>query len=273
MDSHDQQQLDHFTRLIWNFYEQNKRTFAWRETSDPYHIVVSEIMLQQTQTGRVVEKFESFTQKFPNWSALADATLHDVLAAWQGLGYNRRGKALHTIAQKVMHEYQGLLPQTVEELVTFPSIGPNTAGSICAFAFNKSTIFIETNIRTVYIYHFFHNQTNITDKQLLPLVEQTVDLKNPREWYYALMDYGVMLKKNTPNPSRKSAHHTTQSKFEGSDRQIRGLIIKTLTTRSKASFHDLVTFTQKEPQRIKKALDELQTEMLVKREKSFYSIA
>lgn len=272
MSTHNTEKLSAFSKLIWAFYASNKRSFAWRETSNPYHIVVSEIMLQQTQTSRVIEKYDAFIHTFPDWQTLAHASLHEVLGQWQGLGYNRRGKALHTIAQRVVAEYNGVLPDTPEALITFPSIGPNTAGSICAFAYNKPTLFIETNIRAVYIHHFFPHQTGVTDKELLPLLEQTVDRTNPREWYYALMDYGVMLKKNMPNPSRKSAHHTKQSKFEGSDRQIRGLIIKILTSQQKASFSDLVTFTQKEPDRVKKAIAELQLEKLIRKEKSFFLI-
>lgn len=260
-----QKKLTAFTNIIWNYYKENKRSFAWRQTTNPYNIVVSEIMLQQTQTSRVVEKYATFIETLPTWDALANARLKDVLSLWQGLGYNRRGKALHTIAQLVMKEYGGILPDSPELLVAFPGIGPNTAGSICAFAFNKPITFIETNVRAVYIHHFFKEKQNITDKELLPLIEQTIDFQSPREWYYALMDYGVMLKKNLPNPSRKSAHHTKQSKFEGSDRQIRGMIIKLLTNHSKLTFNDLVTFTQKEPQRVKKAVNELHNEELIRK--------
>lgn len=200
----------------------------WRETIDPYAIVVSEIMLQQTQTERVAKKYPEFLTIFPTFTILAQAPLADLLRTWQGMGYNRRAIALQKIAVRVMNEFDGILPSNPETLTTFPGIGPNTAGSICAFAFNVPTIFIETNIRSVFLHHFFPGKKNVHDRELLPLIKQTLDLKNPRDWYYALMDYGVYLKKLHPNPSRRSTHHTKQTKFEGSDRQIRGKILRVL---------------------------------------------
>jgi A/G-specific adenine glycosylase len=230
---------------------------------DPYRVVVSEIMLQQTQTYRVEPKYERFVLAFPTFELLAQATLRDVLTLWQGLGYNRRGMYLHQIAQKVMSEYKGQLPADPMALEAFPGIGKNTAGSICAFAFNMPVIFIETNIRSVFIHSFFKDQTEITDKQLYPLIEQTVDTNNPREWYYALMDYGVLLKRKLKNPSRRSAHHTTQSRFEGSDRQIRGMVLRYLTNVPRASLGNVVASTKKDPERVKKIIDQLCAEKLV----------
>jgi A/G-specific adenine glycosylase len=191
-------------------------------------VLVSEIMLQQTQTGRVTEKFLIFKEKFPNFLALSKASLEDVLKAWQGLGYNRRAIALKKIADIIINDYHGKLPDSIEILKTFPQIGHNTASSVAAFAFNKPTVFIETNIRRVFIYFFFHNRNNITDKVIIPIVEKTLDKTNPREWYYALMDYGVMLKKLYPDLNKKSAHYRKQSPFKGSNRQIRGELLKLL---------------------------------------------
>jgi A/G-specific adenine glycosylase len=191
-------------------------------------VLVSEIMLQQTQTGRVTEKFLIFKEKFPNFLALSKASLEDVLKAWQGLGYNRRAIALKKIADIIINDYHGKLPDSIEILKTFPQIGHNTASSVAAFAFNKPTVFIETNIRRVFIYFFFHNRNNITDKVIIPIIEKTLDKTNPREWYYALMDYGVMLKKLYPDLNKKSAHYRKQSPFKGSNRQIRGELLKLL---------------------------------------------
>lgn len=255
--------IHEFQNLIWNYYHTHKRTFAWRTTHDPYHIVVSEVMLQQTQTHRVVPKFEQFITAFPTLHHLAAAPFKDVLTCWQGLGYNRRCLALHTLAQEIMLNFQGSIPHDPAILVTLPAIGKNTAGSIAAFAFNKPTIFIETNIRTVFIHHFFPAHQAIHDRELLPLVEQALDHSNPREWYYALMDYGVMLKKNLPNPSRASAHHARQSKFEGSDRQIRGMILKLLTHHQQLSLPQLLALIEREPERIAKALGQLQQEKFI----------
>jgi A/G-specific adenine glycosylase len=256
--------LTYFKDVVWTYYNQHKRSFPWRDESDPYKIVVSEIMLQQTQTCRVMPKYEQFIDVFPGFAELAHASLHSVLVVWQGLGYNRRALALHKIAQRVMNEYAGWLPACHETLQTFPGIGWATAGSICAFAFNQPTIFIETNIRTVYIHFFANNQHNIKDKELLPLVEATLDHDNPRHWYYALMDYGVMLKSTIANPSRKSAHHVRQSRFEGSDRQIRGIILKLITERESMPKDALFSCIDRPQDRIAKALQELIKENLVR---------
>lgn len=222
-------QITSLQKLIWQFYAQNGRTFDWRNVDDSYLVFISEVMLQQTQTVRVAQKFPQFIAQFPNFATLASASLKEVLKAWQGMGYNRRGKYLHDSAKKVMQEYDGILPDDPHLLETFPGIGKATAASICAFAFNKPTVFIETNIRSVFIFYFFSGQSEIHDKEIYPLVAASIDQENPREWYYALMDHGVMLKKQMKNPSRKSAHHAVQSKFEGSDRQIRGAILRILT--------------------------------------------
>ena len=233
-------QIEQFTKLIYNFYKTNKREFIWREQITPYKIVISEVMLQQTQTVRVIPKFENWLEVFPDFATLANASNHDVLTAWQGLGYNRRGLALAKIAQLIINEHDGQLPSDPEILKTFPAIGSNTAGSICAFAFNKPIVFIETNIRKVFTHSFFPGQSEITDKQLLAIVAQTMDHNNAREWYYALMDYGVHLKKELPRINAASKHYTSQSKFEGSKRQVRGLIIKVLTQLEKIEYQELI---------------------------------
>lgn len=255
---------DNFKALIWQFYRQYGRPFSWRNTPDPYHILVSEIMLQQTQTHRVEPKFEAFMAAFPTIVELAEASLRDVLTLWQGLGYNRRGKALWQNAQRVVAEFNGAIPDNPAILETFSHIGPNTARSIVAFAYNKPVVFIETNIRTVYLYHFFKDQEGIHDKQLMPFIAQTVDQINPREWYYALMDYGVHLKKSMPNPSRKSAHHAVQSKFQGSDRQIRGRIIKQLTKLGTVNKDALISSLGTEHERYERILEGLAQEDMVK---------
>jgi A/G-specific adenine glycosylase len=195
-------------------------------------------MLQQTQTARVETKYEQFIAAFPTFECLAHASLRDVLSAWQGLGYYRRARYLHQIAQKVVSEHGGMLPDDPKILQTFPGLGAATAASICAFAFNKPTVFIETNIRTVFIHSFFQHKSSVSDKELMPFIAESLDHDNPREWYYALMDYGVLLKSQHINPSRKSAHYTKQSKFEGSDRQIRAAILKMITNTGGAMLDD-----------------------------------
>ena len=233
-------QIAQFQKLIYDFYNKNRRNFPWREEITPYKILVSEIMLQQTQTARVVPKFEQWLTSFPDFATLAQASNHDVLTAWQGLGYNRRGLAVAKIAQLVIADFAGQLPNDPDILQTFPAIGPNTAGSICAFAFNSPTTFIETNIRTVYTHTFFPGQVAISDKQLIPLIKQTVDQNNGRDWYYALMDYGVHLKQKLPRINAASKHYTRQSKFIGSKRQVRGQIIKILTQLQRIKRDELI---------------------------------
>ena len=249
--------LEEFRAAVWGFYKKNRRDFPWRNTHDPYCIVVSEIMLQQTQTARVVEKYENFIKKFPSFELLACASVGDVLKEWVGLGYNRRALALQGIAQKVVTEYAGILPHDPLILETFKGLGPATAASIVAFAYNKPTVFIETNIRTVYLHAFFgHQRELVGDKQLLPLVSATVDQENGREWYYALMDCGVELKKLYKNPSRKSKHHAKQSKFEGSDRQIRGTVVRLVTQKQVARIEDFLALGY-EKERLQRILDAL----------------
>lgn len=259
----DHHQIDEFQQLIWDYYAHHRRDFPWRYVDDPYHIVVSEIMLQQTQTYRVEPKFNEFIQRFPTWHDLSSACWPDVLIAWQGLGYNTRAKRLHDISKKIVQEFQGSVPSNLEILKTFAGIGPNTAGSICAFAFNMPTVFAETNIRAVFIYHFFPAHEKVSDKQILPLIDCTLDKSDARSWYYALMDYGVWLKKNNNNPARRSKHFTHQSKFEGSDRQIRSMILKQLLTRRMIHKDQLIQLIDREPERVLRLLDDLCNEKLI----------
>jgi len=217
-----------FKEKIYSFYQKNKRDLPWRKTRDPYKILVSEIMLQQTQVPRVLEKYPLFLKRFPNFKALEKSSIEQVLRIWQGLGYNRRALYLKKIAEKVQKNFGETIPKDPDILQTFPGIGTATASSIIVFSFNTPLVFIETNIRRVYIHEFFQKQKEVHDKELVPLIEKTLDRVNPREWYYALMDYGSYLGKAQVNPNRRSAHYAKQSKFEGSLRQLRGKILKEL---------------------------------------------
>lgn len=217
-----------FQKVIWDYHAANRRSFQWRETHDPYEIMVSEIMLQQTQTARVAEKYKIFLKVFPTAKALAGAPVSEVLTYWQGLGYNRRALNLQRAAKKVVEELKGVFPKSPSGLRELPGIGPYTAGAITAFAYNRPVPFIETNIRRVYLHFFFPDEEGITDKELLPIIEATVSNEDPREWYYALMDYGAQIPKVITNPNRRSKHYVVQSKFEGSNRQVRGGILASL---------------------------------------------
>lgn len=179
--------------------------------------------------NRVIPKYHEFLERFPDIRALAAAPLHDVLIVWSGLGYNRRAKFLHQAARQTMDEFDGILPDDQRLLTTLPGIGHNTAGAIVAYAYNRPAIFIETNIRTVYIHHFFNDATDVTDAQIRACLGETVDADEPRQWYWALMDYGSHLKATTGNAAQRSKSYTRQSKFEGSRRQIRGKVLAGLT--------------------------------------------
>lgn len=229
------------------------RDLPWRRTRDPYHIWLSEVMLQQTQVARVETRMPAWLERFPSVEALAEAPTSDVLEAWQGMGYNRRALAIKRAAQEIMKRYDGAFPRETKELVALPGIGPATAQGIRAFAFDLPGVYLETNVRTVFLHHFFPDVPAVPDRELTPLVEATCPLApegiaartdgasgterfavpqdaedTPRSWYYALLDYGAYLKKTLPNPSRRSAAYTRQSRFEGSRRQKRAEVVRML---------------------------------------------
>jgi len=249
-----------FQKIIYQHYQKHGRTLPWRKTGDPYHILVSEIMLQQTQVDRVFKKYEQFINEFPDFSALAKAPLRRILKTWQGLGYNRRALSLKRIAQTIVTKYNGALPSSLDGLVKLPGIGNTTASEILTFAFNQPTVFIETNIRSVFIHFFFHTMNDVRDAEILDLVEKTLDGSNPRKWYYALMDYGATLKKAYQNPARRSYHYRPQSPFNGSNRQIRGMILKTLALKRSLTEKELVQKLLMSPERIKSNLITLEQE-------------
>mgnify|MGYP001348594238 CR=1 FL=1 len=219
---------------LYNHYDLHGRhNLPWRlpehdGTFDPYKIMVSELMLQQTQVPRVIPKFNAFIKQFPTVSSLANANLADVLMAWSGLGYNRRAKYLWHASQAVVSEHGSIMPQTIQELVLLPGVGKNTAGAILVYAFNKSALFIETNVRTVYIHHYFSDVDTVDDHAILRVLTDTIDQNNPRLFYWALMDYGTHLKAEHGNASRRSKQYVKQTPFHGSQRQIRGKILKLL---------------------------------------------
>jgi A/G-specific adenine glycosylase len=212
--------------LAEHFDARGRHELPWRLTTDPYEIMVSELMLQQTQVSRVIPKYHEFLKRFPTTQSLAAASLGDVLRAWQGLGYNRRAKFLWQAAQQI----GGKFPDTLEGLVALPGIGKNTAGAILAYAYNRPSVFVETNVRTVYIHHFFHDAGGVNDKEIEELVVQTIT-DNPRGFYWSLMDYGTYLKQTVGNKNTQSKHYAKQSPFEGSRRQVRGAVLRTLASR------------------------------------------
>ena len=246
-----------FQETVYRYYRENAREFSWRNTQDPYRILVSEIMLQQTQVERVIAKYEEFLKAFPDFTSLSRADLRELLAVWKGNGYNRRAICLRRAAVRVVEEFGGALPDSEAVLRTFPGIGPATAGAILAFAFHRPSAFIETNIRRVFLHFFFPGQQGVHDKEILPLVEKTLDRGNVRDWYYALMDYGTMLKKKTRNPNRRSAHYRRQARFRDSDREIRGMILQAMLDSPALSEQDLLNAVDRPAARVGKMLKQL----------------
>ena len=231
----NQETRENFQQTVWHYYNQYaRRELPWRQPEpdgsfDPYKIVVSELMLQQTQVNRVIPKYLTFLGKFPTVQILAKASLSDVLIAWQGLGYNRRAKFLWQAAKMVVSEYGGEFPQDQKELTKLPGVGVNTAGAVVAYAYNQPVVFLETNVRTVYIHHFFEDQEAVSDKDISDIVEQTLPQENIREWYWAIMDYGTYIKQTHGNKTRASKSYVKQSPFHGSKRQVRGAVIRYLS--------------------------------------------
>lgn len=220
--------------VLGHYRVHGRHDLPWRQleadgTLDPYRVLVSELMLQQTQVSRVIPKFEAFMHQFPTLASLAAAPLADVLRAWNGLGYNRRAKFLRQAVQVVVRDHGGVLPETTTELVNLPGVGVNTAGALLAYVHNKPAVFVETNVRTVFIYHFFADKGQVSDRDIADIVAQTLP-DNPREWYWALMDYGTHLKQTVGNANTRSKHYVRQSTFHGSRRQIRGQVLRLLSS-------------------------------------------
>lgn len=253
-----------FQERVWGYYRENRRVMPWREDPRPYKVLVSELMLQQTQALRVIPKFDAFIYTCPDFASLAEMSLAEVLTLWSGLGYNRRAKFLHQTAQIVMHDYGGALPSTLDELVKLPGVGKNTAGAIMAYAYEQPVVFVETNIRTVYFHHFYPDSRElVSDKAIEALVEQTLDYENPREWYWALMDYGTYLKKTAGARLANSKHYTRQSPLKGSLREMRGRILKALIE-GMIKENELRKMVQAD-ERFERALSSLVTEGLIER--------
>ncbi len=222
-------------------------------------------MLQQTQVARVESFYEKFIKKFPSFNSLAKAKTVDVLQAWQGLGYNRRALALQKIAKTVVKKYGGRLPRDRVALELLPGIGSYTAGAIRAFAWNEPDIFIETNIRRVFIHFFFPRTKKITDKMIVYYLERSLEIVDIRKWYYALMDYGAMLgATERENPNRRSAHYARQPKFSGSDRELRGKILRLVLARKKIKRDEIPKIISGSSFRIRKITAALMREGFVK---------
>lgn len=261
-----------FIQTVWDYYSKHRRSMPWRENVSPYYIFLSEMMLQQTQVGRVEQKFKEFTDVLPSFNDLASADFATVLGLWSGLGYNRRARYLYESAKLICSKFNGTLPNSLTDLESLPGIGKATASAILTYAYNIPIPYIETNIRTVFIYHFYSDSSRVPDKDILILAEQTLDMENPREWHWALMDYGSFLKKNYGNLNKKSKTYVKQSKFQGSDRQKRGEILRVLL-KAPLREYELLEELNEPRVLVHKLLEELIRENIVAEENGTYKIA
>ena len=224
------QRNDFITHVLALYAHGGRHDLIWRKKITPYRILVSEIMLQQTQVVRVIPKFTMWMKKYPTLSVLRGATLQEILVLWQGLGYQRRAKALHTISRTL-----DKLPKTFDALLELPGIGTYTASALCAFAYNMfSHPVLETNIKTALIEHFYKHRTTIDDGVLYALLYELeghtrVQKVGARIWYYALMDYGASLKVSHVSHNAKSKGYTKQSPYKGSPRELRAKILFSIT--------------------------------------------
>lgn len=222
-----------FQEAIWDQARTMYRAMPWRDEPTLYHVLVSELMLQQTQVARAMQKYDEFLQAFPTLDALAAAPLGDVLRVWQGLGYNRRAKYLHQAAKQINERGT---PTDIAELMKLPGVGKNTAGAMMNYVYQVPTAFVETNIRSVYFHYFFANRIAVSDAEVLTLVEATMDREHPREWFWALMDVGSYLKANRNGRISLSKHYKKQAPLKGSVREVRGHIIRLLASGSDSLF-------------------------------------
>lgn len=227
-----------FRDLVFRYYEREGRhDLPWRKTKDPYRILVSEVMLQQTQVERVRPFYKAFLKDFPTIEALANAPLSKVLIRWQGLGYNRRAKMLHEAAKVVVREYKGRVPTSVEMLESLPGVGHYTARAVATFSKNEDVVFVETNLRTAVIHHFFPGEEKVADTEVLTILEKALPHGDARRWYSALMDYGAHLKRSGIRTNAKSKGYAKQATFSGSGRQARGAILKELAKGPQTETH------------------------------------
>ncbi|MDR3173713.1 MAG: A/G-specific adenine glycosylase [Treponema sp.] len=231
--------ISNFQDTVYSHYKKEGRVFPWRRNVRPWGVLVSEFMLQQTQTARVLQYWPKWMEKWPAPRHLHRASMDEVLRAWYGLGYNRRCYDLKDCARRLVKEYDGEIPEKPGDLEELPGIGPYTARAVPCFAYNVPTVFIETNIRAAVLDYFFKDKTGVKDKEIIPVLKTCLDWTNPRRWYYALMDYGAALKKLNPNPNRRSAHYSRQDPFEGSFRQLRGVVLKTLAQDGQGALDEL----------------------------------
>lgn len=234
---------------------------------------MSEVMLQQTQVERVIPFYEAFLTEFPTIEALSKAPLSRVLILWQGLGYNRRAKMLHEAANAVQRDHGGVMPKAVEVLETLPGVGHYTARAVAAFAYNEDVVFVETNLRTAVIHHFFPNEESVRDNDVIAVLEKAFQKGSAREWYSALMDYGAFLKRSGIRINAKSTTYAKQSAFVGSGREVRGAILRALTKGKKTESYLLSMLGPERTAQVRLQLTKLANEGLIEKKRAHYTLA
>jgi len=264
-------EIAEFKEVVLSHYRQAGRKFPWH-FADPWGVMVSEFMLQQTRVERVIPYWENWMKLWPLPKDLADASMETALRAWSGLGYNRRCRYLKDCAASIANENGGRVPETPRALLALPGVGPYMSAAIACFAYNFPTVFIETNIRSAVIHNFFPNRNDVRDSEIIPILEASLDRDDPRTWHYALMDYGAFLKKTTANPGRRSAHYTRQSPFSGSFRQARGKVIKALVSMGRCTAEELKLASGLEERKLYDVLEKLKEESFVAEDGDNYRI-
>lgn len=269
-----------FRKEVWDYYKKHGRSeLPWRllpkdkdGNPDAYKILVSEMMLQQTQVERVIPYYKNFIKKYPSVRTLAKAPLSDVLTMWQGLGYNRRAKFLHGASKYIVEVYKGKIPTDAAELESIWGIGPYTARAVMTFAYNHNAVFIETNIRTGIIHHFFKDKEDVTDEKITEILKRVLPHGQARAWYSALMDYGAHLKRSGVKTNTQVKGYTKQSKFTGSRREVRGAILRKLTE-SPTTKQQLLKLLPKERElQMLEVLDHLTKEGMIQKNKAKYQL-
>jgi A/G-specific adenine glycosylase len=262
-----------FRKTVWDYYKEHGRNeLPWRKTHDPYKILVSEMMLQQTQVERVKPFYSAFIRKFPTVRALAAPPLADVLTLWQGLGYNSRAKRLHDAAKEIVARYKGVMPEDAAILESLPGIGAYTAHAVSTFAHNHDAIFIETNIRTAVQYHFMPKRELVDDTEIMMILKRALPSGNAREWYSALMDYGAHLKRSGIRINNKSKVYRKQAAFRGSDREARGVLLKALGRNPASVSKLLAVLGDSRKEQMRQQLQKLVKEGLVQKTARNYQL-
>ncbi len=216
-----------FQEMIFTWWDTNRRDLPWRRTEDPYRILVSEVMLQQTQVSRVLPKYDEFIKRYPTVHDLARAPAADVLRTWQGMGYNRRALYLKKTAEAVITTYGGTFPKDETLLTKLPGLGTYTARAILVFAFGRNVATVDTNIRKI-ITHFFFKDRPQKEEVIQAAADQLLPLDKSWEWHQALMDYGALELNKFKRPDPPAGGRGTSIPFRNSDRFYRGRIIDRL---------------------------------------------